>query len=221
MFSPRDNIIIGASAGGLDAVGGMTGTLPKHSSTAVFIVTHASPEGPGLLSGSSPELPQCLSQSPVTPTVSIRVSFAPCDLIFTLYRSRRGSDPHTARANIVSRGGRTGVSLSGRALRLREIAIVMSGNHVDGTRGLMFINQHGRLGIAQDPSEGVIPTIPQRAIKNVQVDFILPAKIGPGPRRLDDDTRGDWARRKASGSDLARMGLRVAWLTGGRATVTR
>jgi two-component system, chemotaxis family, protein-glutamate methylesterase/glutaminase len=212
MFAPLDNnnsnIIIGASAGGLHTVSSVICMLPRHSSTTVLILIHASPEGPGLLSRSSPGLPQFRSQSPLTATVSIRVTSASRGLIFTLHRGRRGSDPHRARANIVSPGGRSAASLSGRALRLRVIAVVMSGNLVDGTLGFKFINQPGRLAIAQDPSEGMIATIPQRATKNVQVDFTLPARIGAGPRRSDDDSRGDCARRKPSGSALARMGLR-------------
>jgi hypothetical protein len=38
----------------------------------------------------------------------------------------------------------------------------MSGNLVDGRLGFKFINQPGRLAIAQDPSEGMIATIATR-----------------------------------------------------------
>src|SRR5438105_13921886 len=47
----RDIIVIGASAGGLDAVSTVIYKLPKHLPAAVFIVIHSSPEGPELLSG--------------------------------------------------------------------------------------------------------------------------------------------------------------------------
>jgi two-component system chemotaxis response regulator CheB len=221
MFSPHDIITLGASAGGLDAVSSVVCMLPRHSSTALFIVIHASPEGPGLLSGSSPGLPQFLSQSPPAPTTSILATFSSRRLIFTVHRSRRGSASLTARANIVSPNGRSAVSPSGRALRRRVIAIVMSGNVVDGTHGLMFFKHGGRLAIAQDPAEAMIATIPRRTIKNVKLHFILPAKISPGPGDLTmtpAETALVPSRQRAL--SLVR-GCPVALLRGGRANVKR
>jgi two-component system chemotaxis response regulator CheB len=43
-------VVIGASAGGLDAVRTVINVFPKALNAPVFIVVHTSPEGPGLLS---------------------------------------------------------------------------------------------------------------------------------------------------------------------------
>ncbi|HKY03646.1 MAG TPA: chemotaxis protein CheB, partial [Blastocatellia bacterium] len=45
----RDIIVIGASAGGIEALRLLTKALPKDLQAAVFIVVHLAPDSPGVL----------------------------------------------------------------------------------------------------------------------------------------------------------------------------
>src|SRR5262249_48203095 len=76
-----------------------------------------------------------------------------------------------------------------RELGSRVIGVVLSGGLADGTYGLSVIKQHGGIAIVQDPDDAIISSMPQSAIKYVDVDHILPASaIGPTIERL---TKGD------------------------------
>ena len=48
---PKDIIVIGASAGGLEALRTLVAGLPRDLAAALFVVLHTSAESPGLLAG--------------------------------------------------------------------------------------------------------------------------------------------------------------------------
>ena len=51
---------------------------------------------------------------------------------------------------------------------------------IDGSAGLWQIKKHGGMTIVQDPNDAEFPSMPQAAIDNVGVDYVLPvAQIGP------------------------------------------
>src|SRR5688500_18493739 len=47
----RDLVVIGASAGGLDALRAIVGALPEDFAAALCVVTHMSSDSPGVLGG--------------------------------------------------------------------------------------------------------------------------------------------------------------------------
>ena len=61
----------------------------------------------------------------------------------------------------------------------RVIGIVLSGGMGDGTLGLQIIKQHGGIAIVQDPKEAFDPSMPESAIRNVDIDHVLPMKEMP------------------------------------------
>ena len=46
---PKDIIVVGASAGGIEALRVLTAVLPADLSASIFIVVHTSPDAPGML----------------------------------------------------------------------------------------------------------------------------------------------------------------------------
>ncbi|HEX8853209.1 MAG TPA: chemotaxis protein CheB, partial [Pyrinomonadaceae bacterium] len=46
---PKDIIVVGASAGGIEALRVLIGGLPEDFAASIFVVLHTSPESPGLL----------------------------------------------------------------------------------------------------------------------------------------------------------------------------
>jgi two-component system chemotaxis response regulator CheB len=56
----RDIVVLGASAGGVEALGTVLGGLPEDLPAAVFVVMHTSAESPGIL-------PQILDRQAMLP----------------------------------------------------------------------------------------------------------------------------------------------------------
>ena len=172
----RDIIVVGASAGGLEAIRTLIRGLPENLPATLFIVIHTSPEGPGLL---SEILGKIAPLSVTTATdgeriVSGHIYVAPPDFHLTLGEGRirltRGPREHRFRP-AVDPLFRSAAEQYGP----RVIGIVMSGNLADGTHGLMVIKQRGGVAIVQDPHEAMVPAMPQSAVDRVKVDFVLSA----------------------------------------------
>jgi two-component system chemotaxis response regulator CheB len=173
----RDIIVIGASAGGLDAVRTLMQNLPQKLSASLFVVIHTSPEGPGLLAS-------ILDRVGTLRVVSAQdgariergvVYVAPPD-VHLIFRDQhiklsRGPREHHFRPAIDPLF-RSAAEHYGN----RVIGVVLTGNMADGTHGLMVIKQAGGIAIVQDPEEATVPMMPISAIEHVDVDYILPTK---------------------------------------------
>ena len=175
-MATRDIIVIGASAGGLDAVSRILRGLPERLPASIFIVIHTSPEGPGLLSG----ILNGLSTLPVTMAQSRerivrgQIYVAPPDFHMVLARGHvyinKGPREHRFRPAIDPLF-RSAAQYYGP----RVIGIILSGYLGDGAHGLLAIKRRGGVAIVQDPKEAMIPVMPRNALDRVNVDYVLPA----------------------------------------------
>ena len=171
-----DIIVIGASAGGLDAVRVVVNAFPKDLPAAVFIVIHTSPEGPGLLAGildRTGNLPAVTARSGMA-FENGKIYVAPPDSHLLLedgyVRLSSGPREHRFRPAIDPLF-RTAARRFGR----RVIGVVLSGNLADGSHGLLTIKESGGIAIVQRPDEAVAPSMPEMALQRVDVDHVLPA----------------------------------------------
>ena len=61
----------------------------------------------------------------------------------------------------------------------RTVGIVLTGMLHDDTARLEFIKRCGGLAIVQDPAEAEFPSMPQSALQNVAIDYVVPlARMG-------------------------------------------
>ncbi len=172
----RDIVVIGASAGGLQAMVELVTPLPAGLPASLFVVVHTAAEG----GGAFPEVIQrtsALSVAYATDHDEIapgRVYVAPPDHHLLVKRSGvrvvRGPRENRFRPAIDPL-----FRTAARTYGPRVIGIVLSGGLDDGTHGLELIKRHGGLAIAQDPQEALIPSMPLSAIQSVEVDQILAA----------------------------------------------
>ena len=189
-------VVIGASAGGLQALSTIVSALPANLPASVLIVVHSSSNGPGVL----PDILERIS--------SLRVAFATDDEALVrgrIYIAR--PDFHLiVNRNTVSlvhgpreNGFRPAIDPTFRTAARehgpRVIGVVLSGALSDGTYGLSMIKHHGGLAVAQDPTDAIIPSMPQSAIRHVDVDHVMAASdIGPLLDRLTRRSRWNTAR---------------------------
>jgi two-component system chemotaxis response regulator CheB len=182
----NDIVLIGASAGGVQALAQVIGGLPRDLPAAVFVVLHTSPDShsvlPSILNRVG-TLDACHAEDgePIEPG---RVYVAPPDFHLMIEDSRvrlsRGptENGHRPAVDVLFR---TAASACGR----RVVGVVLTGNLDDGTAGLAAIKQSGGIAIVQDPKEADYPGMPMSAIENVQVDHVLPLnEIAPLLARL-------------------------------------
>jgi two-component system chemotaxis response regulator CheB len=176
-----DIVVIGASAGGLEALQLLVAGLPLDFGAAVFVVVHTPP-------WYRSELPAILSRSGRIPAVHPihqqliepgHIYIAPPDYHLLTQDSRiqlwRGpkENRHRPAINVLFRSAAV-------AYGERVIGIVLSGSLDDGAAGLWWIKKQGGIGVVQDPSDARFPDMPRAVLEHVEVDYVLPAsEIGP------------------------------------------
>ena len=179
----KDIVVIGASAGGMDALQRLVAELPADLPAALFVAWHLSP-------GVRSVLPEVLRRAGPLPAAHPddgdpiepgRIYIAPPDHHLLLERDymRVAKGPKENRSRpAVDPLFRSAAYVFGP----RAIGIVLSGALDDGTSGLWTIKLRGGTAIVQDPADATHRSMPLTAMDNVQIDFKLSAaEIG---RRL-------------------------------------
>ena len=170
----RDIFLLGASAGGIEALTGVLKRLPSTLPATVGIVLHRSPTFESSLDrvlGRSSALPvaEPADGDPVKPG---QVYVAPRDVHMSIqddtWRLHRGPKVHFSRPAVDP------LFISAAANRgRRAVGVLLSGGGSDGVLGLLAIKAAGGLSIAQQPSEAKSPSMPRHAISEDHVDAVL------------------------------------------------
>ena len=177
----HDIIVVGASAGGVEALCQLVSALPQNLPQAIFVVLHISPHGtsvlPNILNRSIQKQQKGSSLRAAHPKDGEAIEYgriyvAPPDqhlLVKEGYiRLARGPKENSHRP-AVDPLFRT----AARTYGARVVGIVLSGTLDDGTAGLAAVKQRGGVAIVQDPDEALFSGMPCSAIENVDVDHIL------------------------------------------------
>ncbi len=190
----RNIIVVGTSAGGLEALDGLIGQLPSDLPASIFIVQHMSPENtgealvhrlsrhktfdcklakdgesfrPGRIYIAPPDSHLLVKKTKVMVTKGAREN-----------RYRPGIDP-LFRSAAVTHGAHV-------------IGVVLTGMLDDGTAGLVAVKKCGGIAVVQDPKDAAYPGMPQSALDNVKVNYCLPiAEMGRLLEKLTGERSGN------------------------------
>jgi two-component system, chemotaxis family, protein-glutamate methylesterase/glutaminase len=181
----RDLVVVGASAGGVEALIRVVSQLPPTFPAAMLVVLHTPAKTPS-------NLPAILARAGPLPTAHARdgepiepgrILVAPPDrhLIVQDGHVRLSSGPfenlHRPAVDVLFRSA--AINRDGRT-----VGVVLSGALDDGADGLRTIALAGGLAVVQDPDDALIPSMPTSAMVATHVDHVLPAdEIG---RRLPE-----------------------------------
>ncbi|HEY0074222.1 MAG TPA: chemotaxis protein CheB [Abditibacteriaceae bacterium] len=173
----RNIIVIGASAGGFEALKKLVGALPADLEASIFIVWHMAPDVRSVL-------PQVLNRlnsihathpfdnEPIVPN-RIYVALPDRHLLVDKERVRvtRGPKENRFRPAVDPL-----FRSAAYAHNHRVIGVVLSGALDDGTAGLWSIKHRGGLAVVQDPVDAEVPSMPENALREVDVDYVVPLK---------------------------------------------
>src|SRR5215213_520951 len=170
----HDIMIIGMSAGGLEASIAIISHLPAEFPAALFIVSHMSPEAPSLLPG-------ILSARGALPAVHSTDGMAiePGRIYCATPDHHLLIDPghiHSLRG-MKENGFRPAIDATlrtaARAYGPRVVGVILTGMLDDGTAGLLAVKRRGGYAIVQDPEEALYPSMPRTALRYVAADAVL------------------------------------------------
>ncbi len=174
-MAARNIIVVGASAGGVEALSNLVSRLPADVPAAIFIVLHTSAEGPGML----PDILDRRSSLPVSTAVDnapienghIYVGRPDRHLLLEPGRMCLGRGPTENRHRpAIDPLFRSAAYAYGKAV----IGVLLSGYLDDGVAGLIALKERGGLSVVQSPEDALVPVMPLAAIENDHVDYSVP-----------------------------------------------
>jgi two-component system chemotaxis response regulator CheB len=170
-------VVVGASAGGVEALQRFARALPGDFAAPVLVVLHASPTGRSYL-------PEILSRAGPLPAVHAldgapieagRVYVAPPDshLVVTDGQMALAKGPR-------ENGHRPAIDplfrTAADAFHSHVAGVVLSGTLDDGTVGLHCIKDAGGATLVQDPADALYRDMPDNAIAYVHPDYVQPVE---------------------------------------------
>lgn len=173
----HDTILLGASAGGVDALIRLCRGLPRDLPAAVLVAQHIAPTARSVL-------PQILTRAGPLPAAHAedgeairpgRIYVAPPDLHLLVNSDgdhlmlRRGPHENRTRPAIDPMFRSAAVARGPRA-----VGVVLSGLLDDGTAGLVAIKACGGVSVVQDPEDAAWPDMPRNALRGDSPDHCVP-----------------------------------------------
>lgn len=179
----HDIVVIGASAGGVEALKQLVMQLPADLAAAVFVVMHFPANGVSILPKILTRYGSLTAIHPEDgqPIQLGQIYVAPPDYHLVLHPTK-GADQLAGRIRLTrgprENGHRPAIDTlfmsAARGYGARVIGVILSGTMDDGVAGLLTIKERGGIALVQDPQEALFDGMPCNAIDKVTVDAVLP-----------------------------------------------
>jgi len=177
----RDIIVIGASAGGVEALSDIVAALPAGLPATLFIVNHypdnATSELPSILSRRG----QLLARHPVDQEEfhpgHIYVAPPNHHIVLESKQIRLSRGPRENRVRpAIDPLFRSAAESFGK----RVAGVILSGGLSDGVAGLMAVRAFGGVAVVQDPEDASMPSLPMNALALAGADYVATSgEMGP------------------------------------------
>lgn len=172
----RDIVVIGASAGGVQALDAIVERLPPELPASLFVVLHLAAGGrsvlPEILARMGP-LPAAVPDAQQVPERG-HIYVAPPDrhLLLVGHEVRLTGGPR-------ENGHRPAIDplfrSAARTYGPRVVAIVLSGTLDDGAAGARMVRDRGGMVIVQDPDDALYRDMPENTMNTAGADLVLPS----------------------------------------------
>jgi two-component system, chemotaxis family, protein-glutamate methylesterase/glutaminase len=189
----KDIVVIGASAGGIEALGKVLAGVKADFHGTICIVLHMQASSRSYLA----EILQRACELPVeAATDGVRlerghVYVARPDYHMVLeqdhIRLTRGPRENRHRPSVDAL-----FRSAAYAYRSRVIGVVLSGALDDGCSGLWWVKRHGGTAMVQSPADALVSSMPENVLQHVAADHVVPAaEMGQLLTRLSAEAATD------------------------------
>jgi two-component system chemotaxis response regulator CheB len=169
-------VVIGASAGGVEALSILLPALPANAAAALFVVLHLPRDRPSLLADIFArkcllDVREAVDKEPIVPGT---VYFAP-----TNYHLLLDDGPQLALSvdDLVNHS-RPSIDVlfesAAEVYRSRLLGIILTGANEDGAQGLAAVHDAGGLTVVQEPATAQARQMVMSALKIRRPDHVLP-----------------------------------------------
>ena len=192
-----DAVVIGASAGGVDALMVLLPTLSPQLAAPIFVVVHLPREGPSMLANLFAArcvvpVREAEDKAWVEPGT---IYFAPPDYHLLVDEgpglALSADDPVNYSRPSIDVLFESAADLYGSRLA----AIILTGANNDGAAGLHAVRRAGGVTIVQDPKTAAASAMPSAALRRCAADFVLPIERIAELLRTLDGSEGAGVRR--------------------------
>ncbi len=207
----QDIFVIGASAGGVEALERLVAQLRPGFPGSLFVVLHLPPR-------TRSYLPEVLSKAGRLPAIHPEngqrfepghIYIAPPDHHLIVERDHvhlslgPKEQHHRPCINVMFRS-------AALAYGDRVAGVVLTGELDDGTAGLWELKRRGGIAIVQNPEEAAFPSMPLSALREIEADYVVELSgIGGLLTRLASDSGG----HKGTEPEAAKVEPRITDLT--------
>lgn len=170
-------IVIGTSAGGLNALIQLFAQLPEDFPVPVLVVQHISRDATGN------RLPEVLNRETKLKCVYAQSGIQPRPGYIYIAPSDNHLMINSKKELMVTKGAHENRSRpaidplfrsAAVAFGTGAIGILLTGYLDDGTAGMKVLQRCGGISIVQDPADAQYPDMPQNALNQVNVDYCVP-----------------------------------------------
>jgi two-component system, chemotaxis family, protein-glutamate methylesterase/glutaminase len=174
-------VVVGTSAGGMDALKRLVAQLPGELGAAVFVVQHMSADSTAAVLVASLEKAGALACTEARDGERWQaghIYVAPADQHLMVGKDKvmvtKGAPENRSRPAID-----TLFRSAAAAHGSRVIGVLLTGQLDDGTAGLVAIKRCGGTCVVQDPNDAAYPDMPENATRYAQIDHCVPiAQMG-------------------------------------------
>lgn len=183
-------VVIGASAGGLNALAVFCQQIPASFRLPVIIVLHLPADSDDFLArklDSICRLPvnEACEKEKVSPA---KIYTAPANYHLLIEKNETFALNIDTKVNYCRPSIDVLFESAANAYEEHLIGVILTGANNDGARGLKYIKEMGGVTLAQQPESAEVDAMPRAAIELFDVDFILPLqKIYPEIKRLTEN----------------------------------
>lgn len=168
-------VVIGASAGGVEALRNLLPALPAELAVPIFVVLHLPRESRSLLIEIfSPlcelQVREARDKDPIAPGT---IYFAPSDYHLLLDTGPQLALSVDAAVNFSRPSIDVLFESAADVYQQQLMGVILTGSNHDGAAGLAAVRRAGGITVVQNPSSAMVPEMPMAALRGGPADFVL------------------------------------------------